>query len=131
MPRRKTRTLTEFELEIMRIVWRQDETTVLDVRRALEETGRPVALPTIRTMLGILEEKGYVTRRTGSRRHAYRATVPAAQARKSILKDIIERAFDGSALRLVTALVDAEMISKRELDKARRLIERHEKGGKE
>ena len=129
MARRKTATLTQFELDIMRIIWRQEETTVPDLQAALEKSGRPVALPTIRTMLGILEHKGYVTRRTGRRRHAYRATVSADQAQKGILKDIIERVFDGSALGLVAALVNGEMVSKKELQKVTRLIERSEKEG--
>ena len=127
MSRRKTRTLTEFELEIMRIVWGHDETTVPDVQSALEEAGRPVALPTIRTMLGILEQKGYVTRRTGRRRHAYRAVVSADCAQWGILTDFFERAFDGSALSLVAALVNGEMVSRKDLQKVTRLIEQREK----
>ena len=127
MARRKSRTLTTFELEIMCIVWDQEETTVPDVRRALEDAGRPVALPTIRTMLGILEQKGYVTRRAAGRRHAYRAAVSADAAQRGILKDIIERAFDGSALSLVAALVKGEMVPRRDLNKVARLIEQREK----
>jgi predicted transcriptional regulator len=128
MPRRKARALTAFELEIMQFVWRHEETTVPDLQRALEKTGRPVALPTIRTMLGILEQKGYVTRQTGRRRHIYRATVSAEDGKRRILKDVVERAFDGSAMDLVAALVNAAMISRRDLEKARRLIEEHQKG---
>ena len=127
MARTKTGTLTQFELEIMRIVWRDGETTVPELQQALEKAGRPVALPTIRTMLGILEGKGYVARRTGRRRHVYRATVSADQAQKGILKDIIERAFEGSALSLVTALVNGEMVSKKELRKVTEMIEHREK----
>ncbi len=127
--RTRTGTLTQIELEIMRIVWRDEETTVPELQQALETAGRPVALPTIRTMLGILEGKGYVTRRTGRRRHVYRAAVSAGQAQKGILKDIIERAFEGSALSLVTALVNGEMVSKKELRKVAKLIENREKEG--
>jgi predicted transcriptional regulator len=128
MPRKKARTLTAFELEIMRFIWRHEETTVPDLQRALEATGRIVALPTIRTMLGILEQKGYVTRRTGRRRHVYRATVSAEDGKRRILKDVVERAFDGSAMDLVAALVNAAMISRRDLEKAKRLIQQHDKG---
>jgi predicted transcriptional regulator len=126
MARRKLRVLTDFELEIMRIIWAQEETTVPELQEALRKAGRPVALPTVRTMLGILEEKGYVVRRTGLRRHAYRAAVSARQARSGLLRDIIERAFDGSALSLVAALVDARMVTRKEMQKVRQLIEQTE-----
>ena len=126
MPRRKQRTFTEFELEIMHVLWQQEEVTVEEVRRAFEEAGRPLALPTIRTMLAILRKKGYVTRRRCGRGHVYRATVSADQARKCILKDILERAFEGSALSLVAALVNTKMVSRKELEKIRELIRKYE-----
>jgi predicted transcriptional regulator len=81
-------------------------------------------------MLSILEEKGYVKRRREGREYVYRAVVSGEQARGRILKDIIERAFDGSASHLVAALVSGEMVSKGELEEARRLIEKRGKGGR-
>jgi len=125
MARRKTRTLTEVELEVMRAVWDADEVTVGEVRRALAKTGRPLALPSIRKMLAILREKGYVARRPLGRGFAYRAVVTEEQARKSVLTDIIKRVFDGSASHLVAALVDTDMVSKKDLPKIRKLIEEH------
>ncbi len=132
MARRRTRTLTEFELEIMQVVWQQEEITVEEVRQALEEQGKRFALPTIRTMLTILERKGYVTRRNlgvgRGRIHAYRAVVSQDKALKRILKDMVERAFEGSAMRLMAALVKGNMISSQELAKVRKLIREREKG---
>ena len=122
MARRKNRTLTELELEIMQIVWREGEVSVKDLSEAFEKAGRPLALPSIRTMLGILHDKGYVKRRPFGRGHAYRACVSAVQARKRILKDIVARAFDGSASSLVTALVDAGMVPAKELKKVKALV---------
>ena len=130
MPRRKSRTLTQLELEIMQIVWKEGETTVKDISDSLRQTGHPLALPSIRTMLSILEDKGYVERRREGREHVYRAVVSGEQAQRRILKDIIDRAFDGSASHLVAALVSGEMVSQKELEEARRLIEKREKGGK-
>jgi len=127
MARRKNRTLTELELEIMRIVWATEKATVGDLSEALEDAGRPLALPSIRTMLGILQKKGYVKRRRGGRGYSYRASVPAGQAKKRILKDLIDRAFDGSASNLVAALVSEGMVDADDLAKARRLI-RDEEG---
>ena len=127
MARRKTRTLTELELEIMREIWERGEVTVEDIRQAFDRAGKPLALPSIRTMLSILQQKGYVTRRPFGRGHAYRAIISADQAQKRILKDIIERAFDGSALSLVSAMVNAKMVSSKDLARIRRLIAKREK----
>ena len=131
MARRKKRTLTELELEIMQIVWQQGEVTVKALCEKFERSDRPLALPSIRTMLGILQDKGYVKRRPFGRGYAYSATVSADQARTSILKDIIERAFNGSASTLVTALVNSDMVSDGELKKVRQLVKQHEKGAEE
>ena len=130
MPRRKSSTLTQLELEIMQIVWKEGETTVKDISDSLRQSGHPLALPSIRTMLSILEHKGYVKRQRGGRSHVYRAIVSGEQAQRRILKDIIDRAFDGSASGLVAALVNCQMVSKGEIEEARRLIEKREKGGK-
>lgn len=129
MARRKTRTLTELELEIMQVVWGREKTTVEEIRRALEAEGKPLALPSVRTMLGILQEKGYVKRRASGRRHIYRACVSRDRARKSILTDVIDRAFDGSALDMVAALIDSRAIAKGDVEKVKALIERAEARG--
>jgi len=131
MARRKSRTLTELELEIMQVVWRHDEVTVDDLDQAFRQAGKPLAPPSIRTMLGILQDKGYLKRRRVGRGHAYRAVVPAEQAEQRILNDLIERVFDGSSSNLVAALVSQGMVDKDDLAKARRLIRKYEKERKQ
>ena len=128
MARRRSRTLTELELEIMQVLWNRDEVSVDDVRNALEREGRPLALPSIRTMLSIMGKKGYVKRRKLGRGHMYRAIVSEEDARNSILEDVVDRAFDGSATDLIAALVSNGMIKRGDLVKARQLIRKHEKG---
>jgi BlaI family penicillinase repressor len=132
MPRLKSRTLTDLELAIMQIVWNNEEVLVEDIRQTLEEQGHPLALPSIRTMLSILQDKGYVTRRKLGRGHAYKAVVPQEKAQKNIIKDLVNRAFQGSAMNLVAALFDTRMVSENELSKVKKLIRQYEKeGGKE
>ena len=126
MARRKTKTLTELELEIMRVVWSKEEVTVEDIRRDLEGRGKPLALPSVRTMLAILQEKGYAARRPHGRGFAYRALVRREDARESIVRDVIERAFDGSALGLVATLMSGELVSKGEVRKVKDLIRRRQ-----
>ena len=127
MARRKSRTLTELELEIMRVVWREGDVSVEVLRDALATLGTHLALPSVRTMLSILQEKGYVARRRAGRGFLYRAVVPAEQAERRILKDVIERVFDGSASNLVAALVSQGMVGKDDLAEARKIIARQER----
>lgn len=123
MARSKSRTLTEVELGIMKIVWTQDEVSVENIDHGLSKQGHPLAGASIRKMLSILKDKGYVTRRKEGRRHRYRALIKAEDAEKSILNDMIERVYDGSASSLVAALVNQGMVDKDDLSEARKLIE--------
>jgi predicted transcriptional regulator len=78
--RTKSRTLTEQELEIMKVVWELPTATVRDVYEALLRR-RKIAYTTVMTMMNILEEKGYLKKQAGEKAHVYR---PAqAKARSS------------------------------------------------
>ena len=129
--RRKTRTLTDLELEIMRLVWAEEEVSVEGIEASLRKAGRPLSQQSIRTMLAILREKGYVKRRPVGRGHAYREAVRAEQAESTILRDLIDRLYDGSASSLVATLVNQGMVSKEDLAEARRLIRKRERERKE
>jgi len=126
MPRRRSRTLTDLELAIMLIVWERTAATVEEVRQALAARGHALALPSVRTMLTILETKKYVARAAEGRRHVFRARVTREDAQRSIVKDVVERAFQGSALDLVAALVDSRMVGKNDAAKVAALIRRAE-----
>ena len=128
MPRRKSRTLTEVELEIMQVIWQKGETSVQEIQEALTRPGGAPALPTVRKMLSILQDKGYVKRRAAGRGHQYRAAVERDRAQEKILRDIVKRAFRGSAARLVAALVETEMLSEKELARARQIIRERAEG---
>jgi BlaI family transcriptional regulator, penicillinase repressor len=130
MARRKTKTLTALELAIMQILWHKGEATVPDIQEALALEGQPLAGPSVRTMLAILQDKGYATRRQDGRGFVYNPAVEKGEADRRILKDILDRAFKGSAAGLVVALVNARMVSQNDLDRAKQLIEEREKGGR-
>lgn len=126
MARSKSQTLTPLEMEIMKILWKAPGATVEELQRELDLTGRPLALPSIRTMLGILENKQYVGREAAGRAFQYSAMVSRAEAQRSILKEVVDRAFDGSALGLVAALIDRKLVSKKELKQVKELLAKHE-----
>ena len=126
MARRRSRTLTEVELEFMQVVWNRDEVTTEDVREALAAQARDLTGGSVRKVLSILVDKGYLTRRQEGRGFIYRATVPEEEANRNLLADLLGRAFDGSAALMVAALLDARPVSHRELEEIKRLIAQRE-----
>ena len=128
MARRPARTLTEVELEFMQVIWPAGEVTTDQVQDALRQRGRPLADGSVRKVLGILAKKGYLTRRRLGRGFRYRARVPADQAERGLVGDLLKRAFGGSAALMVAALLDGRRVPKKDLDKIKRLIREKEKG---
>ena len=123
MARRKTRTLTEVELEFMGVIWASGgEVTSEDIRKALERLGRRLSDGTVRKVLSILGTKGYVSRRKEGRFFHYKAEVGEGQANRSLVTDLLRRAFGGSATLMVAALLDSREVNRRDVEKIKRLI---------
>ena len=114
-------TLTRQELAIMKIVWRQGAVTVRDVYTALLAK-RQVAYTTVMTMMNILETKGYLRKEKDERAFRYR---PARQERTvvtSMVRDFVNRVFDGAAQPLLLHLVKEGRLSEEERRELVRLI---------
>ncbi len=126
MARRRSRTLTEVELEFMQIVWRAGEATTEDVMAALAGQGRPLADGSVRKILGILTDKGYLTRRRIGHAFLYTPTMPEASARRNLLADLLHRAFGGSAALMVAALMETDVVRPKDLEAIKHLIAKHE-----
>lgn len=130
MPRRKTATLTQVELEFMQVIWPAGEVTTEDVMKALADEGRELADGSVRKVLGILVDKGYLSRRREGRAFLYTPTVPQGQAQRSMLVDLVTRAFGGSAALMVAALLESSTVRDKELREIKRLIAQREREGK-
>ena len=130
MARRKGRTLTEVELEFMQVVWPRGEVSVEEVMGALADAGRDLSDGTVRKMLSILVDKGYLTRRRDGRGFLYRPVVGRDEANRSMIRDLLDRAFGDNAALMVAALFDARSVRRRELEKIKRLIADREKEGR-
>jgi predicted transcriptional regulator len=127
MARRKSRTLTEVELEFMLIVWELGDVTTEDVLHQLRRQGRPLTDGSVRKILSILAAKGYVSRRRQGRGFRYKAVVPKGRAARSMVMDIVNRAFAGSPALMVASLLDSPKVSQADLRKIRQLIAEREK----
>jgi predicted transcriptional regulator len=123
--RPKSRTLTEQELEIMKVVWELRTATVRDVYETLLRR-RKIAYTTVMTMMNVLEAKKHLKKRAGERAYVYRATRPRSEVIKAMVREFVDRVFNGSAQPLLVHLVKARRISKKELEKIARMVEEGE-----
>jgi BlaI family transcriptional regulator, penicillinase repressor len=115
-------TLTPQELAIMKVIWRLGKATVRDVFDALREN-RTVAYTTVMTMMKILEEKGYLTKSRVDRAYVYRPARPRQQVVGAMVRDFVDRVFDGAAGSLLLHLAKDRRLSKEERASIRRAIE--------
>jgi predicted transcriptional regulator len=118
-------TLTPQELAIMKVVWRKDEATVRDVYEALQET-RPVAYTTVMTMMRILQEKGYLTKATNDRAHVYRPAKPRQQVIGGMVRDFLDRVFDGASDALLVHLARDNKLTPKQRRIVRQLLDEKE-----
>ena len=128
MARPRSKTLTDLEFDIMQVLWSREHCTVPDIVETLAKAGRPLAQPSIRTMLSILQAKGYAERHAAGRGFVYSALVSRERIQKHFVKTIVERIFSGSPLDLVSTLLRGDVISAKDLAKVRRMIAQKKKG---
>jgi BlaI family penicillinase repressor len=115
-------TLTPQELAIMKIVWRLERATVRDVYEALRER-RDVAYTTVMTMMKILEEKKYLKKTRIDRAYEYRPAKPRHQVVGAMVRDFLDRVFDGAAAPLLVHLAKDAKLSKAEKEAIRQMTE--------
>jgi predicted transcriptional regulator len=119
--RKRHPTLTSQELAIMKVVWRRDTATVRDVYEALRTT-RPVAYTTVMTMMNILETKGYLKKEKQDRAFRYRPSRPERTVIASMVREFVNRVFDGASSPLLVHLVKDSRLDDDERRELLRLI---------
>jgi predicted transcriptional regulator len=117
MARKHSQSLTEREAQIMDVVWRLGEVTAEQVREALP--GSPHD-STVRTMMRVLETKGYLTHEVRGKAFVHRALVGRQKAQKLAVRSLLSRLFAGSAEDLVLRLIEDEHLSHKQLDELRK-----------
>src|SRR5687767_14052566 len=120
--RPKSETLTGQELEIMKIVWPLGRATVRDVYETLRDR-RTVAYTTVQTMMNILEAKGHLKKEPGDKAQLYVPARPQQAVVKSMVREFVERVFDGSARPLLVHLMKEKGLTDRERQALQKLLE--------
>jgi BlaI family transcriptional regulator, penicillinase repressor len=123
--RPRSATLTPQELEIMKIVWQKREAKVRDVYETLLER-RKVAYTTVMTMMRILEAKGHLKIRREEKAYVYCPTRPEGVVMRSMVREFINRVFNGSAQPLLVHLLKDRRLTEEEIEELARLIKEPE-----
>jgi predicted transcriptional regulator len=116
---------TDAELAILRILWDRGASTVRQVHETLSRE-RPSAYTTALKMLQIMTEKGLVRRDDSDRTHIYQSKLTEEQTQRQLVRDLVDRAFGGSASKLVLQALTTKRATPDELVEIRKLIETRE-----
>lgn len=124
MPRNPTAPRpTDAELAILRILWERGPSTVRQVHDVLISRERPTAYTTALKLLQIMTEKGLVRRDETDRTHVYHSRLSEEQTQRQLVRDLLDRAFGGSASKLVLQALNARRATAEELGEIHKLIE--------
>ncbi|MBW8017310.1 MAG: BlaI/MecI/CopY family transcriptional regulator [Planctomycetes bacterium] len=122
MARRKGNNPTDRELEILRILWTYGSCSVRRVNEFVcqeSDTGYTTTLKFMQIML----EKGLVTRDTSQRTHIYSAAAEEANVQKALAADLVDKAFGGSAQKLVMQALQEKQVPQNELIRIQRMLD--------
>ncbi|MBW3543837.1 MAG: BlaI/MecI/CopY family transcriptional regulator [Planctomycetes bacterium] len=126
MARPKTKHPTPAELEVLKILWQRDLSSVRDVMDALNQRRRsPRAYTSVMSLLNVMVEKGLVVRERSGRAFLYRANLAQEKTLGRMVGDLCRRAFEGSASTLVSHLLDHASPTEEELAAIREAIEEY------
>ena len=118
---------TDRELTILQILWDNGPSTVRQVNEAMnkdEDTGYTTTLK----LMQIMAEKGLLRRDDSQFKHVYKPAITEEKTQKQLVGDLLERAFSGSAEKLVMRALSAKKISNKELKRIKKLLDEFRKG---
>ena len=119
---------TNAELGILRVLWGRGPSTVREVHEAMGP-GR-TGYTTVLKLMQIMADKGLVRRDESRRSHVYAAAVAEAETQRRLVADLLDRAFAGSAGKLVMQALSSRRASRSELDEIRRMIDELERSAR-
>ena|SRR5580704_1875558 len=113
---------TELELQILKVLWRRSPQPVSEVREALAQEERKLAHTSVITTLNTMVRKKYLKRVKNGKAFLFSPLVAEAEISRRMLRDVVNRVFDGSAKAVMLSLFDNEQVDAGELKELRRLI---------
>ena len=119
---------TDAELEILRVLWQRGPSTVRQVFEILS-AAKTTGYTTVLKFMQIMTAKGLLERDERQRTHVYRPRIPAEKTRRQLVADLLERAFEGSAQKLVMQALSGAKVSSEELAEIRAFLDELERSG--
>jgi BlaI family transcriptional regulator, penicillinase repressor len=120
---------TSGELEILQVLWDAGPITVREVYETLSKR-KPIVYTTVLKLMQIMTDKGLVKRDEAQRAHVYSAQVEREDTQQQVVRDLLNRLFQGSAKQLVMQALAAGKTSREERDEIRRLLDQISRGAK-
>jgi len=130
MPETELPRPTDAELEILKVLWRRGPSTVREVFETLGET-KGTGYTTVLKLMQIMADKGLVVRDESERAHRYEAAAPEDETQRRLVGDLLRKAFDGGAAKLVMQALSTERASAEELSEIRRMLDELEGKGRQ
>jgi predicted transcriptional regulator len=138
MPRPPPSRPTDAELAILRILWASGSAgaTVRAVHEEIARTrppgySRPAGYTSVLKLMQIMVEKGLVTRDEAERSHIYHAVATESHTQRQLVRDLLDRAFGGSARAMILHALSARRASPEDLAEIQRLIDEHRQSAKQ
>lgn len=116
---------TEAELEILNILWANGPSTVRDVHT---QSSKDTGYTTILKQMQVMVEKGLLERSERFRSHVYEPCIEKQHTQQRLARNLLHRAFDGSAKNLVLGALSSQKVSSAELAEIREMLDKFEKG---
>jgi predicted transcriptional regulator len=127
--KKNTRRPTDAELTILQVLWDRGPSTVREVYKILAGD-KSIGYTTVLKLMQIMTDKGLVERDENCRPQLYQPCLPREQTERQLIKDLADRAFGGSAKRLVMQALQAKKASPNELAQIEKLLNKLERGEK-
>jgi BlaI family transcriptional regulator, penicillinase repressor len=124
MARPGSETLTPREAQIMEVLWNAGSATAEQIRSDLPGESHD---STVRTLLRVLEDKGYVRHTAKGKAYVYAPAIKRASAERKAVRSIVQRFFGGSAEALVMRLLEDDQLTPEQLDDLRKQLDSREK----
>ena len=126
MARSPSRHPTELELEILKVLWEETPLSGRQIRDKLAPV-RDLTYTSVMTVLGIMEQKRYVTRKRAGGSYLYSSRLSREAASRRMLRDLVDRVFGGSATTAMVNLLETSDVEPGELRQLKELIQRKAK----
>lgn len=125
MPRKKLDDFTDVELEIMKILWEKGSCSSDEIRVRMPGKEKRKD-STVRTILSIMEKKGYVHHSTRGRMYVYSPVIPQDAAQRKTMRRMLNKVFDGSPAMLLQCLFDSTEMDKGTVREIREMLGRED-----